>query len=107
MSEEHARLFVLTVPGNGSSSTLGSNAARRSDEQQTDPVREVGHGRERASSTPEDEDLNGSRLNADGNQPSAENDENPGINDLDKSNQRDRANLEDESIEYMDDVVNQ
>jgi len=60
---------------------------------------------ERAGSTPEDEDLDGSWLNTDGNQPSAENDKNPRIDDLDESNQRDRANLEDESIEYMDDVV--
>jgi len=39
MSEDHARLFVSTVPGNGSSNTIGEN---RSDPGEANAFREAG-----------------------------------------------------------------
>ena len=117
MSESHERLFVSTVPGNRSSSTLGLNAGGQ---RQINTVREAWNARRSksvipqeigedqynsATPTPEDGDDEYEQLNSSGNQLSRAHDESPQINELDDSNEGNKQNPEDKSIEYMDEVV--
>jgi hypothetical protein len=126
MSENHESLFASAVPGNGTSSTLGSNGAGRSnerqvnDERQVNPAGEIGNARDNepvasretrhqqhlnASPAPEDGNNGNDRLDLRGNHLSRGNDESPGVDEVDKSNQGGDGNPEDKSIEYMDEVV--
>ncbi|EDR05133.1 uncharacterized protein LACBIDRAFT_303490 [Laccaria bicolor S238N-H82] len=115
MSEGHARLFAVPIPGNGSSSTLGSNAAGRSDEGQAEPSGENATVRnsecsdergDRTNPAPSNEDVDGNQSNPRGTQPPGGNAEDPDVDDLDEPNSGGRPQLEEESIKYMDDVVN-
>ena len=98
MSESHERLFALTVPGNRSSSTLGTNAGGRNDRRQANTVREVQNAqgsesvppreigeyqRNSATPTPEDGDEEDEQLDSTENQLSGSNGENPEIDELD------------------------
>ena len=117
MSEDHARLFASTVPGNGSSSTLGLNVGGRNNQRQANPVGQTGnewesesvapreaweHRHNRPDTTPEDGDDGDDELNQSGDHLSRPIDQNPQIDELDGEEKR---NPEDKSIEYMDDVV--
>jgi len=120
MSEDHVRLFASTIPGNRSSSTLGLNAAGQSNRRQANPVGETGYewGSEsvppwdtaddqcdRASSASEVRDGGDNQPDQLRNQFSRANDEVPEINKMDESNQGEKQDLEDESIKYMDEVI--
>jgi len=117
MSGDHERLFVSTVPGNGSSSTIGSNGGGRNDIRRTNTIRETGNEQANESIAPEQtrdnehtpipEDRNDGDEQPDSsqNELSRANDGNRKIDELPGSNQGD-GNPEDESIEYMDEVVN-
>jgi len=116
MSGDHERLFASTVPGNGSSNTIGSNGGGQNDIQCTNTNRETGNEQASESVTPEEtrdnqhtpipEDRNDGDKQPDssGNELSRANDGNREINELPGSNQGD-GNPKDESIEYMDKVV--
>ena len=118
MSDNHARLFASAVPGNGSSNTVGSNASRRttgeqvniagengSEQGETNPSRSFGDvGRY----TPEIRDIQENRTS-----PPAQIDDDEGDPDRepgergsrDDSIEREGDFIESESIEQMDDVV--
>ena len=106
--------FASTIPGHGSSSTLGSNGARPGDERPSNISREVGDGQHDESPTPREvrsdwrsgtnptsevrhEQCGSSRIES---PPGDE--ENPNRNN---SPGDDEQNPEDECIKYMDDVV--
>ena len=61
--------------------------------------------RNSATPTPEDGDDEYEQLDSSGNRLSRANDESPQIDELDDSNEGNKRNPEDESIEYMDEVV--
>ena len=107
-SEDHAQLFVSTIPGNGSSSTLGSNAARRANEGTIEPgnepstTGETGNGRHpRTPFTPEVRHERNVRHESTGDDSPRPEDE-PNRDDLDEDEQQ---HPEDECIKYMDDIV--
>ena len=108
-NEDHARLFASTIPGNGSSSTLGSNAAQRTDEGTVEPGHESLITREtrnercpRTPFTPEVRHEQNTRHESTGNDSPRPHGEEPTQEELDGDEQR---NPEDECIEYMDNIV--